>query len=222
MSHRIESRQIWPAGVLAFFAFGIAGYAIVSYLTGNPLEAGFLQGKAHYQKFVPTSHWTTALVIHVGGGSLALVVGGLQWLLTRWKWKAYPPAWYRPAHVVLGLAYLASILVGAAAGLVLVPHAMGGAIAAWGFGVLDGLWILSTLVAATLGWRLRTRPEFRVAHHQWMIRSFALTCAAITLRLWLPLGMLAGLDFLTAYVVIAWLCWVPNLVVAEVLASKVR
>lgn len=220
MTQRMEARRFWPVGLLAFFAFGIAGYAVFSYLTGNPLEAGFLQGKAHYQQFVPTSQWTTALVIHVAGGSLALVVGGIQWLLTGWTWKSSRPSWYRPAHVLLGLTYLASILVGAGAGLVLVPQAMGGAVAAWGFGLLDGLWILSTLIAASLGWRLRTRPEFRLAHHQWMIRSFALTSAAITLRLWLPLGLLTGFDFLSVYVVIAWLCWVPNLLVAEVLASK--
>ncbi|MBK8802471.1 MAG: DUF2306 domain-containing protein [Fibrobacteres bacterium] len=84
------------------------------------------------------------------------------------------------------------------------------------------LWILSTVIAALLGWRLRTRPDLRVPHHQWMLRSYALTSAAITLRLWLPLGMLAGLDFLAAYVVIAWLCWVPNLLVAEVLAKRIH
>jgi hypothetical protein len=48
-----------------------------------------------------------------------------------------------------------------------------------------------------------------------MIRSYALTLAAVTLRLWLPLSQVAGIDFMTAYVAIAWLCWVPNLLVAE-------
>ena len=222
MTRSQKIRGIWPEGVLAFLAFGIAGYAIASYLTGNPLQAGFLQGKAHYQHFVPTTRWTAALVLHVAGGSLALLVGALQWLLASWTWKVARPRWFRTAHVVLGLTYLGSIVVGAGAGFVLVPQAMGGAIAAWGFGVLDTLWILSTVIAALLGWRLRTRPDLRVPHHQWMLRSFALTSAAITLRLWLPLGMLAGLDFLAAYVVIAWLCWVPNLLVAEVLAKRIH
>lgn len=218
----MDNRRFWPVGLLAFFAFGIAGYAIVSYLTGNPLEAGFLQGKTHYQNFVPTSQWTMALVLHVAGGSVALLVGGLQWLLTRWRWISGRPTWFRRAHVLLGLTYLGSIVVGAGAGMVLVPQAMGGAVASWGFGALNGLWFLSTLIAAVLGWRLPTRPDLRVVHHRWMIRSFALTSAAITLRLWLPLGLLAGFDFLSVYVVIAWLCWVPNLLVAEVLASKTR
>jgi hypothetical protein len=222
MDRRMEPGIFWPIAVLACFSFSIAGYAFVSYLTGTPLEAGFFQGKVHYQHFVPSTQWTSALVIHVAGGCLALVAGGMQWLLTRRSWKVSRPAWFRTAHILLGLTYLTSIVVGAGAGLVLVPQAMGGSIAAWGFGLLDGLWIASTLIASALGWRLRKRPELRVAHHGWMIRSFALTSAAITLRLWLPLGVLVGFDFLSAYAVIAWLCWVPNLLVAEFLARKVR
>lgn len=222
MNADIRHKRIWPVAALAFLAFGIAGYGIASYLTGHPLQAGFLQGKAHYQKFVPTPLWTTALVLHVTGGSLALLAGSLQWFLARWNWKTARPRWFRPAHVMLGLAYLGGIVIGAGAGIVLVPRSMGGPLAAWGFGVLNALWIVTTVIAAAYGARLRSRPGLREAHHRWMLRSFALTCAAITLRLWLPLGMLSGLDFLAAYAVIAWLCWVPNLVVTEMLARKIR
>lgn len=211
------TRRVWPIWLLAILAFGIAGYGVAFYLTGHPLEAGFLQGKAAYQKFTPTPTWTLALVLHVAGGSLALIAGGLQWVLARWRWTGPRPAWFRPAHIVLGFAYLVAIVVGAAAGMVLAPQAMGGVVAAWGFGTLDALWLGATLVAAVLGWRLRTHPESREQHRRWMLRSFALTAAAITLRLWMPLGALVGLDFVAAYVVISWLCWVPNLVVAEVL-----
>jgi hypothetical protein len=48
-----------------------------------------------------------------------------------------------------------------------------------------------------------------------MIRNFALTFAAVTLRLYLPLGFLSGLRFEDFYPALAWLCWVPNLVIAE-------
>ena len=49
-----------------------------------------------------------------------------------------------------------------------------------------------------------------------MVRNFSLTLAAVSLRVWLPLSMMAGIDFVLAYSVIAWLCWVPNLLIAEV------
>jgi hypothetical protein len=48
-----------------------------------------------------------------------------------------------------------------------------------------------------------------------MIRSYALTAAAITLRMYLPLSFALKIPFEIGYPAIAWLCWVPNLLVAE-------
>ena len=53
------------------------------------------------------------------------------------------------------------------------------------------------------------------AHQRWMVRSVALTFAAVTLRLCIPLSVVLGLPFEPSYQAIAWLCWVPNLMVAE-------
>jgi hypothetical protein len=49
-----------------------------------------------------------------------------------------------------------------------------------------------------------------------MVRNFALTLAAVTLRLYMPL-MLAILHwpFPRTYIIVAWLCWLPNFVIAE-------
>ena len=47
-----------------------------------------------------------------------------------------------------------------------------------------------------------------------MIRNFALTFAAVTLRLWMmPLTLLLG--EVAGCEVTAWICWIPNLIVAE-------
>ena len=63
-----------------------------------------------------------------------------------------------------------------------------------------------------------------VAHRRWAVRAFALTYSAVTLRLWLGVLMgaqigLGGVDgdlaFDRAYVVVPFLCWVPNLIAAE-------
>jgi hypothetical protein len=64
-----------------------------------------------------------------------------------------------------------------------------------------------------MGWRAAMRRRL-VEHRRWMIRSWALTLAAVTLRLYmlaLP-GMSSPLD---AYRAISFLCWVPNLIAAE-------
>jgi hypothetical protein len=48
-----------------------------------------------------------------------------------------------------------------------------------------------------------------------MVRNFSLTFAAVTLRLYLPISGVAGVPFEVAYPIIAWIAWVPNLIVAE-------
>jgi hypothetical protein len=53
------------------------------------------------------------------------------------------------------------------------------------------------------------------AHRVWVLRSYALIFAAVTLRLELPLLAVAFGDFLPAYRTVAWLCWVPNLLWTE-------
>ncbi len=83
--------------------------------------------------------------------------------------------------------------------------------------VLALLWLTTTAVA----WRRIVRRDIR-GHRAWMVRSFALSFAAVTLRLALPGLMAAGLDLNVAYPMVAWLCWVPNLAAAEVGLARVR
>jgi hypothetical protein len=86
------------------------------------------------------------------------------------------------------------------------------------FGLLGGLLLLSTVLA----YRSIRRHDVR-RHREWMIRSYALLFSAVTLRLELPLLVLAfGGDFTPAYQVVSWLCWVPNAVWAEWYALRSR
>jgi hypothetical protein len=48
-----------------------------------------------------------------------------------------------------------------------------------------------------------------------MYRSYALTLAAVTLRIYLPLFQVAGYGFDVAYPLISWIAWVPNLLIVE-------
>ena len=48
-----------------------------------------------------------------------------------------------------------------------------------------------------------------------MMRSYALTAAAITLRLYLPVFAITGIPFAEGYRLVAWICWIPNLMFAE-------
>ena len=100
-------------------------------------------------------------------------------------------------------------LVGGCAALLLAAGATSGLIATAGFGLLGVCWLGSTALA----WRYGKARDF-VRHRRWMVRSYAMTFAAVTLRLYVPVVFIAHLDFLPSYQAISFLCWVPNLIVA--------
>jgi hypothetical protein len=119
----------------------------------------------------------------------------------------------------MGRTYVTACVIGGTAGASIALFSEAGPVAGTGFLVLGVLWVSTTLLA----WRAAFQRRY-VDHERWMIRSFALTLAAVTLRIYLPLGiMLNQGDFYTPYRAIAWLCWVPNLIIAEMwLRSRSR
>jgi uncharacterized membrane protein len=143
-----------------------------------------------------------AITLHALGGSLVLVAGLLQ--LQRRVRRRSPML-----HRVVGWLYAAAALLAGGAGIYLAAHAVGGWTTQLGFGLL-GLATLATTAQAT---RLAVRGERR-AHRRWMVRSYALVCAAVTLRLELPL-LSAAFGLGPGYQVVSWACWVPNLLWAE-------
>lgn len=151
-----------------------------------------------------------ALYAHIGLAPVALALLPLQFRVGLRR--------RRPGlHRWLGRLYGVSILISGAAGAVLALTTAEGAVAASGFLLLSLAWLGTTGRAVWLA------MQRRIAEHRaWMIRSAALTLAAVTLRLQLPLGA-ATLGFGVSYPLIAWACWVPNLVIAEwLLRSRSR
>ena len=143
------------------------------------------------------------LIVHIAGSVTALALGSLQFV-ARWRRRGRPHRW-------IGRVYVLGCLVGGGAGLILAFGSSAGPIVGVGFGALAALWIAVNL----LGWRAAVQGRFD-AHRRWMIRSWALTLAAVTLRIYLPTAIALELPVLEAYRAIAWLCWVPNLLLAEV------
>lgn len=147
---------------------------------------------------------------HITGGILALFLGPWQfWVGLRNRFLSL--------HRWMGRIYLCAVLVGGIAGLYLAAIAFGGLASQFGFGSLAVLWLLS----ASFAYR-RVRQGDLDAHREWMIRNYALTFAAVTLRLWIPLLLSTGLAFDVVYPIIAWLSWVPNLLAAELYLSGAR
>ena len=148
-----------------------------------------------------------AFVVHAVSASIALLLGPLQFVDALRR----RPGWHRAT----GWASVAAISVAWAASLPMAMHAQTGSVASAGFLALGAAWVVTT----TLG-VVRARERRFAEHRRWMVRSYSLTAAAITLRMQLGLIALAGIPFDTGYPVIAWACWVPNLVVAEWLLRR--
>ena len=184
--------------LLGFLSLGVAGYALAVY-GWLPLGA-----VVHPDMRATFEAHRLGLYAHVFAAIFALALGPFQFSarlrtrhlrLHRWSGRLY-----------LGVG----VLIGGAAGLYMAAYAFGGTVARLGFAGLAIAWLYTGLRAYVA---IRSRDV--TAHRRWMVRNFALTFAAVTLRLYLPAAVAAGVEMETAYPVIAWLCWVPNLVVAE-------
>lgn len=150
------------------------------------------------------------LALHVAGAATALMIAPFQFIA---RFRARRSG----VHRLLGRVYVIGCMVGGASGFLLALGSSSGPVATVGFGGLAIFWLVTT----GQGWRSAVARRF-AAHREWMIRSFALTLAAVTLRLYLPLPGLLGIDPLDGYRAISILCWAPNLLLAEVWIRRTR
>ena len=108
------------------------------------------------------------------------------------------------------------MLITGPAGLIMGFYANGGIFSRIAFVSLAVLWIFFTAMALVKA----RRKEFK-AHRRYMIRSYALTLSAITLRAWkYAITNTIALPPMDVYRVVAWLGWVGNLVFAEYLIYR--
>ncbi len=212
---RTPSRIGWLVVVLT--ALAIVAYSAIPYfLASLPQLADQEVGLASHYAAQP-AFVQVALYVHIAGAAVALLLGPLQF------WRGLRERAPR-AHRWTGRAYLAGVAIGGVAGIVMAPFGFAGFVGLFGFGALGVLW----LVTAWRAYRSIRRRD--VASHQaWMIRNFALTYAAVMLRVWLPMLLVAQIPFgsfefeaafANAYAAVPFLCWLPNLVVAEWLIRR--
>lgn len=162
---------------------------------------------AKKQDVVFSPFWRTAFYIHITGGMLALLVGPFQFI-KKFRNK------YLKFHRASGKVYLGAILLLAGpSGLFMAFYAEGGWVAIVGFTIMAILWMYTTYMAYET-----IRHKKVEAHKRWMVRSFALTFAAVTLRLYVPLASAVfHIPGLFVEASSAWVSWLPNLMVAELI-----
>lgn len=120
-------------------------------------------------------------------------------------------------HRLSGYQYVFLLLVFAApSGLYMGFHANGGFPSKLSFIMLSLLWWFTTFKAMQA-----IRARNFSAHRDWMMRSYALCLSAVTLRMWkVAIVTFFYLPPMDVYMIIAWLGWVPNLIVAEILIAR--
>lgn len=190
--------------VLALLTVPLAFNAL-SYLNFN-IQFGFLRLK---QTAIDTGWYLPAYYAHVIAAGIILLIGLFQ----------INPSWglvNRKVHRFLGKVYVGGILFFSAPGGLIMS-----------FFINRGPWVLLSFLLQCAVWFGCTYLAYRYirlgnvqAHRQWMLRSYAVTLAAVTLRVYAFLGSWSfDLANPSSYAVIAWLSWVLNLLICELYLS---
>ena len=154
--------------------------------------------------------WNIGFYIHIILGGLALLIGWAQFSLKIRSNKL-------SLHKQIGKVYVTSSLLSALASLYIAFYATGGFITSLGFICLGIIWFYTTLKAY-----LQIKKGKIESHEKMMIYSYASCFAAVTLRIWLPLLTALFNDFTSAYGIVAWLCWIPNLLIAFLIVMRIE
>lgn len=201
---RPTRRRWWWAlwTLLAVSAVGIAVYSAEPYAVGDaernriPLNDLFA---SHY----------VSIAVHALPSSLALLIGPFQFV-TRIRVR------YPKAHRISGQVYMVSIVLGSIAALFAATYSVSGFSVQVAFYILTAAWLYTLYQAYTT---IR-RGEVQL-HRVWMIRNYALTFAAVTLRIYLMTGLalqenfFPSLSFDDVYHASAWASFLVNALVAE-------
>ncbi len=168
------------------------------------------------QDVVNTQPWQGAFKVHVIASSLVLIAGFTQFFSTiRTR--------FPKIHRFSGWLYITTIFILALpSGFILALSAAGGFPTQLSFVLLCLLWGVSTFLALYNALKKRW-----FLHRDWMIRSFALSLSALSLRTWKMVlyPLQPYFEWLTPvhiYQLESWLGWCVNLIIAEIIILKLR
>jgi uncharacterized membrane protein len=202
MKINMKKKILW--GMLIFFSVVTGLYPLKYYWLKTDIELTGPESGLVLEEIIRNY----IFYIHIILGGVALLIG---WTQFSSKYRTI----YRVLHQRIGKLYVISALLSSVSGLYIALYANGGFVARSGFFCLGVIWFYTTLVAYT-----SIRNKQLITHQKMMIFSYAACFAAVTLRLWLPLLIVITGDFKTAYIIVAWWSWIPNLVVAALIIRR--
>ena len=184
--------------VFVVLAIAVGLYPLTYFVVDR--EFGLLASKS--DELLTNTLWNIGFYGHILLGGLALLIGWMQFS------KKLRNANLK-MHRNVGKLYLIAVVISGICGIYIAFNATGGIIASLGFISLGIFWLFTTLRAY-----IAVRNKDISLHKGFMIYSYAACFAAVTLRIWLPILNIVFDDFEVAYRIVAWLCWVPNIIFA--------
>lgn len=157
------------------------------------------------QYIIENNVWKASFYVHVFTSCFCLLAG-----FTQFSNKIYQKT---PAiHRIVGYLYITVVVfLSGPSGFVMALFANGGTTSKTAFLILSLLWIFFTLRAF-----IHAKNKKINLHREDMMRSYALTLSAITLRAWKYIIAYSLRPHpMDLYQVVAWLGWIPNLVFIE-------
>ena len=188
-------KTLWILLVLSALSIGF--YPGIYFVVDR--KFGLLSTKT--EALLANTGWNIGFYVHILAGGLALLLGWSQFS-SRLRNHSLS------LHRSIGKIYVAAAVLSGTAGFLIAFSATGGRVATGGFAALAAVWLYTTLRAFQHIRRGRVQE-----HERMMTYSYAACFAAVTLRIWLPILAAVFQDFEAAYRVVAWLCWVPNMLV---------
>ncbi len=172
-------------------------------------DVAFLRIK---QDYISRTYYKWAFFIHAYTAILALAAGFTQF-------SSLIRSQFPRIHRISGWLYLVVVLLLAGpSGIIIGIHANGGWSSQLGFCLLGIMWIYFSWIALQ-----KIKQRNIQAHRDFMYRSFALALSAISLRAWkyiiVAIWHPRPMD---TYRVVAWLGWVGNLILAEIIISYIK
>lgn len=172
-------------------------------------DIDFLLSKQH---IIYKNHYKWSFFLHIFSSLWLLGAGLTQFSAFILHKKPVIHRWTGRIYVFI------IIFISAPAALVMSLYANGGAIAIVSFTILSILWWYFTLISY-----LAMRKGDIKTHAAFMIRGYALTLSAITLRLMqVFLASFTNLDSEFSYTLIAFPSWLLNLGIAEYIIRRTK
>lgn len=184
--------------IVAFLSVCIGLYPVIYFVIDR--KFGLLSSKS--PELLADTLWNVGFYGHIILGGIALLIGWLQFSEQLRRKNM-------PLHRRIGKAYVLAVLISGVCSLYIGYYATGGLISKSGFISLGVFWLVTTFLA----YQAAVNKNID-RHKKLMIYSYAACFAAVTLRIWLPILTSIMGDFIPAYQIVAWLCWVPNVIVA--------